>query len=378
MPKQTRAVPKVFPAYDPPGQARYINRVQADHLYLSAAGVVSQDTYGLVAYFADRLEPGGTQAATATVTCAGVNNATTLTIGGIVFTGRDVGHGGADLAHQIFFVDPLDNNATAAGLIAAVNHASAIALFVAAHGAGNYPVASGPAAVVTLTAQIAGQTGAFTLSTSVPAELTLNHDHLSRTMETWTATKLNALAAPIIARMDAGLTLTVTAINALINAVAGVSNTSIASTASTTTLADILSIMAGRGYYVPAGAAKLTNAYIWNTTAAGGFGKPYLAQDARMLGGEIRPVAIGGDAATHEIKPIRHTYASDELIQSLDDGEIAVFSAKAGMPIVVLWPRSGIIPQYPWTYQKALLNPKAEVDGAQLIVVYDDDGTILV
>lgn len=97
-----------------------------------------------------------------------------------------------------------------------------------------------------------------------------------------------------------------------------------------------------------------------------------------MLGGEIRPVAIGGDAATHEIKPIRHTYASDELIQSLDDGEIAVFSAKAGMPIVVLWPRSGIIPQYPWTYQKALLNPKAEVDGAQLIVVYDDDGTILV
>jgi hypothetical protein len=359
---------------DPPGQARYINRVQNDPLYLTAAGVVPQDTYGLTAYFADRLEPGGLEAATATVTCAGVNVATTLNIGGVLFTGA----AGADLPNQIFLANPADNNATATSLTAAINHANARLLFVALRGAGNYPVAVSPAAVITLTGNTVGQGSAFSLVTNVPAELTLSHPHMARTFESWTAALLSALSTPIIANMDAGLATTAVAIDALINAVPGVSNTSISSPASTTTVEDILSILAGRGYYVPAGAAKLTNAYIWDTTAAGGFGIPYYKQDSQMLGGEIRPFVIGGDSYTKETRPIRHTYISDELIESLDEGEIAVFRAAPGMPPVTLWPRSGIIPQYPWTYQKALLNPVAQVNNAQIIIVFDDDGTILV
>ena len=200
---------------------------------------------------------------------------------------------------------------------------------------------------------------------------------MTRTMETWTMLKLNSLVAPIIARMDAGLSLTATAINALINGVAGVSNTSISSPGSTTTLADILSILAGRGYYIPAGAAKLTNAWTWNTTPAGGFGKPYVKVDTRMLGGELRPLAIGGDAATHEFRPIRHTYLTDELIESLEEGELAVFIAKAGMPALTLWPTHSMTPQLTWEYQKAILNPVAEVDNAQIIMIYNDDGSIL-
>lgn len=613
--KSLRSESQRVPSIDPPGQARYINRPQNDALYLSTAGVVSQDTYGLTAYFADRLEPGGTEVATGTITSAGPLVGDTLTVGGVTFTAAEstatgtilsngplvgdtvtikgivftaaetnavggctvlatcaagdsitidgntftavnaapganefldaqapnsadasaaslaaqvtaaaigitatnpgapspnvtftavapglagvvavtqtgnhitltgltggnltlpavstatrefssMAQSGSDIVSATSLVAAINdvtpvtggqtlilaalpvgvgctatnvggtsatvtltatapgaqgefamlestagvrftlsgatmvsvapnpalqqfaslieagsNALVAASIQATINNAASQLLLVAANG--GYTVACGAPAVatVTLTPDVAGELGAFTLATSAPARVTLSGTHLTRTFETWTVARLAAISAGLIARLDAGLALTEAAINIVINAVPGVSNTSISSPASTTTLADILSIMAGRGYYLPAGATKLTNAWTWNTTAAGGFGIPYLAQDSRMLGGEIRPNTIGGDVATREVKPIRHTYLTDELIESLDDGEIAVFLAKAGMPAVTLWPRSGIIPQYPWTYQKALLNPKAEVDNAQLIVVYDDDGSILV
>jgi len=620
--KSLRSESQRVPAYDPPGQARYINRVQNDHLYLSTDGAISQETYGLTAYLADCLEPGGTEVPTGTVTSAGPLVGDTLTVGGVVFTaaestatgtitpvnpihgdtvtvkgivftatanfavgtatmatvalgdiftlggvaftaagaaanpalqqfdetaGSDIlvagslataindaasqaaitlanpgvtvaaanggtatvtitagqrgllgqltlattliapgtillsgaamvaavpdaglrefaalaqavggtniavatslalaindltaGDGGQTLilaaapvgvgcaatnvagtsatvtltatapgaqgefallsavtftlsgaamvsvapnpALQQFasLIEAGSNALVATSIQATINNAASQLLLVAANG--GYTVACGAPAVatVTLTPNVAGELGAFTLATSAPARITLSDDHFTRTFEVWTAAQLNAISLPIIALMDAGLPLTTVAINAAINAVAGVSNTSIVSVGSTTTLANLLSVMAGRGYYVPAGAPKIKATGTWDITAYGGFGKPYLAQDSRMLGGEIRPNTIGGDASRKEVKPIRHTYVTDELITSLDDGEVAVFIAKVGMPPVTLWPRSGLIPQYPWTYQKALLNPKTHVNDAQIIVVYADDGTILV
>ena len=617
--KSLRSESQRVPAIDPVGQARYVNRVQNDRLYMSAAAVVSQDAYGLSAYLADRLEPGGLQATTGTITSAGPLVGDTLTIGGVVFTaaesiatgtitaagthhgdtvsikgvtftaienyavgtvqcqtvaltdqftlggvvftaagaaansalqqfdetaGSDIlvaaslaltindpasqtytggvhvvaanggtdtvtmtagtrGYAGEQLHMSVTLVAPgtiipsgpslvctpvdpavqefagilqtlggintdvaaslattindvtpvtgsqalllaaapvgvtcaavpnlavvtltasapgaqgefalLESTANArihlsgatmvsvephpalqefaslieagsdalvaASIQATVNHANSQALFGALNRGVTVTSGAPAGAVITLTPSVPGQYGAFTLVTSAPARITLSGTHMTRAFENWTAATISGLAAPIIARMDAGLSLTETAINILINAVPGVSGTSISSPGSTTVLADILSILSGRGYYIPAGAAKAINAYTWNTTPAGGFGKPYVKVDSQMLGGELRPFAIGGDPATKEFRPIRHTYMTDELVESMDEGEIAVFLAKAGMPPVSLWPNHSETPQLEWTYQKAFLNPKDQVDNAKIIMVYDDDGSILV
>ena len=74
--KSLRSESQRVPAIDPPGQARYINRVQNDHVYgVDIGGFVgvAQDTYGLTAYLFDRLDPGGMAAATATITCSTVS-----------------------------------------------------------------------------------------------------------------------------------------------------------------------------------------------------------------------------------------------------------------------------------------------------------------
>ena len=252
--KSLRSESLRVPAYDPPGQARYVNRVQNDPLYLSATGVVLQDTYGLAAYLADTVEP-------------------------------TVGMG-----------------------------------------------------------------------------------------DVWTAAQLNEAAALIIGQMDAGGVLTEAAINNLINQVQGVDNVDVDSANSTFEVEEMLSIMAGRGYLLPAGASKIS-AVKWDLDRKGGFGKTVMVHDTRMLGGEIRPMNVGGDPVLKEIKPIRHTYVSKELLDSIADGEIAVFMAKLGMPPVTLWPQSGVIPRFPWAYQKNLFE---QVDSATVIVVYNDNGTLMV
>lgn len=489
--KSLRSESQRVPAYDPPGQTRYVNRVQNDPLFMTAGGAVIGDTYGLTAYLADRLEPGGNETpsgtiqsagpvhgdtvviggvtftaeanfATGTVSCVSVQLADVFTLGGVAFTaagaaadpslqqfdetaGSDalvaaslaltINHpasqallpggitvvaatGGTDtvtitadqrglqgqlamlssaparlVLSDATMIAPVPSaadqkfaallqavggvdTAVATSLAATINNAASQTLIKAANGGYTVAAATGGTDTVTLTPDVDGQLGAFTLATSAPARLVLSDDHLTRTFEMWTPELLHAAAIRLINRMDGGGTLTGAAINAQINLVPGVSNTSIYSPSSTATVEDILSILAGRGYYIPNGAQKYVNAYTWNSFPAGGFGKPYLKQDSRMLGGEIRPFVIGGDVATREIKPIRNTYISDELLVSLEEGEIAVFMAKPGMPPVTLWPHSPATPTYPWTYQHGLTwDP---VESAQLIVVYNDDGTIMV
>jgi hypothetical protein len=282
-------------------------------------------------------------------------------------------------ANQEFasLIEAGSNALVALSIQATVNHANSLALFEAANDGVSVTSGAPAVATVTLTPSETGQRGAFSLATDAPARIVLSDDHMTRTLETWTALLLNSLSAPIVARMDAGLALTGTDIDVVLNAVPGVSNTSISSPASSTLITDILSILGGRGYYIPAGKATAINAWTWNTTAAGGFGIPYYKQDSQMLGGELRPFTVGGDLETHEINPIRYLPLTDQMIESLDDGELAVFLALPGMPPVTLWPSSSPIPHHTWTYQKAILNPVDPVFNARVIVVYNDDGTVL-
>jgi len=317
--KSLRSESHRVPAYDPPGQTRYINRVQNDPLFMTAGGAIIGDTYGLTAYLADRLEPGGNETpsgtiqsagpvhgdtvviggvtftaeanfAVGTVRCASVQLADVFTLGGVAFTaagaaadpslqqfdetaGSDAlvaaslaltinnpasqallpggitvtaATGGTDTvtitadqrglqgqlamlssaparlvlsgatmiapvpsaANQKFAallqaVGGVDT-AVATSLAATINNAASQTLIKAANGGYTVAAATGGTDTVTLTPDVDGQLGAFTLATSAPARLVLSDDHLTRTFEMWTPELLHAAAIRLINRMDGG------------------------------------------------------------------------------------------------------------------------------------------------------------------------------
>lgn len=88
-----------------------------------------------------------------------------------------------------------------------------------------------------------------------------------------TAAEANSIAAAIQARCDAGQTLQLADINTLINAPAGVSGSDLDGTLgnSTGSVADILRILAGAEYVVPAGSQVETGANAFDATVRGAF-----------------------------------------------------------------------------------------------------------
>jgi len=87
---------------DPPGQTRYVNRVQSDAVALRANRSFASAPRGLAAYLADRVEPGGTQVAVGTVQMVGptIAGPDTVTIGGTVFTAVENTAVGTILCHD--------------------------------------------------------------------------------------------------------------------------------------------------------------------------------------------------------------------------------------------------------------------------------------
>lgn len=163
-----------------------------------------------------------------------------------------------------------------------------------------------------------------------------------------TAQEAMDAADAIITLMDTATTaMTEANINAAVQAVGGglVAYDLLGGAWSTATLTDVLSILAGRGYTVPAGSQIAT------TQAAGGH----------------TPAAVGafGD------KPIRHTYASGSLNISIGAGYISEFII--GMTLY------GVGSPYPYRGAQqfqTMTNPLTQAAG-RLAVVYADDGTIL-
>ena len=359
------------PIYDPPAQTRYLCRVSNDTVrYVN--GVTQQALDGLGAYLMDRLEPGGLGFATADIDLSSVVAGDVVSIGGVDFTATDalpdpalqefysIAGGGSDLV-------------SATTLIATINDAASQALLAAA----GSTVTAGPGGSVgsgdvTVTADTAGETGALSLTENTGGTtIIVSVDHLTRPFEAFTFAQINLIAAALVARMDASQTLTTTAVNAAINAVPGVSDTSIASPASGVTLAGLLSILAGRGYRVPVGATIYSGVGSgWHMTPAGGFDVIGIQNDTIMRQGEWRPVNIGGDPHPMPVRGVTPTYHTSSLDLSLIEG--ALYRLNAG---VTLYPNTGRPPQLPWTYQHGLTYN--QVTGARLVTVYDDDGTVL-
>ena len=133
----------------------------------------------------------------------------------------------------------------------------------------------GTSATVTITADNAGSRGAMPVTPSAAGRTVVSAGALAKAMVTWTAVQLNAAAAAVQALVDAGSAVTTVAINAAINGVAGVSGVSILSAGSTSTLRQVLEILAGRQYALPAGTTKDATGQSWDTTPAGSFDEPF-------------------------------------------------------------------------------------------------------
>lgn len=285
------------------------------------------------------------------------------------------------------------NAGVAASYQTALTDAAAIALMQLATG-GPYVDAAAPGGdVVTMTAvdalavPLIGPTGNMETASSAPARLVLDnasttHGVLCRAHQAWEAATQVTAATALQARVDAGLDLTLAQIDASLLATSGAELTTAAGSNSTGLVADILNIMAGRGYKIlrtnpqtNAVYQYMLNAYTW-VGNHGAFTEPVLVQDGQWGHGEIRPNNIGGDWVNREIAPIRYTVESGSFNLSMGAGTLAVFGAAPWMPPVTLWPDSDFSPHYPWVMQPNAAT--ATVNNAKLLTVYDDAGNVLV
>ena len=76
-----------IPAYTPLGQTRYVNRVRNESSRVRADGTLDEDHIdGLTAYLLDRVDPGGLESASSTLTMTSPHNGEAVNIAGVPFT----------------------------------------------------------------------------------------------------------------------------------------------------------------------------------------------------------------------------------------------------------------------------------------------------
>jgi hypothetical protein len=255
----------------------------------------------------------------------------------------------------------------------------------------------GTSAVVTSLADTAGSVGAMGITESTAGvRVVVSAGAMAKTMVTWTAALINASAAAVQALVDAGTACTVVLIDAAMNAVVGVSGISIAT--GTSSLADILSILAGRAYQVPVPVVKDVTGTNWSTVATGSFTGPNTTWDTGMLSGEwgattagrkalktggglTNPTflttpagAAGGDVVNNELAGVRSTYDGTHFQASVNAGQL--FRLSAG---VTLFPDPEV---QAWSSRTAgsptALQRQATLVNQRVVTVLDDDGSLLV
>lgn len=375
------------------GQLVPANNVAADIV----ATVNHANTQALIAAAYAGPAPG---ALDGSMTAAAVANVVTLTAtlpgfsgqldmatteaGQLVLSGATLVRTAANPANQEFdsLINAGTNIAAAASLSATLNNAATDALLAAI--GSTVTAVDGGTDTVTITADTAGAPGMMTITPSSAVRTVVSANALTKAMVTWTGAQLRGAAAAVQALVDGGLAATEAAINAAINGVAGVSGIDIVSASSTSTLADILAILSGRRYQLPAGTVKNATGINWDTTVAGSFTTPVTVFDSQMLAGEIRPVnrwvkhgkekqsvVSGGDTQNNEIGGVRSVVDSTHFQASLQNGQLRQF-ATAG---VTLFPDNDLLPFIQTPYQRT---QQAAIAGARLVTVYDDDGSLLV
>lgn len=375
---------------DPPGQTRYINRAQNGRVqFNTATGKTGVAATGLQAYLMDHVEPGGILLAFDNVNHAGVLNDDTITIAGVVFKAA----GAADFVHAGTALDPIIWNKGNGGTTSAsnfrdcINDAGVQVILTAALGAGLTVTASVIANTKTLVtanqvSPVFMTTGTFASSNGV--RLIVNTPRMTKTVETWTGSSIKTVADLLMARVDAGSAMALADINTILQANVGAELTAAGGSQSTGAVVDILEILAGREYSLPAG-SQILNAVslaanpsvnLFVPGVRGSFTKNVGVYDTQMLGGELRPLnALGfkgaGDVTAVERKPIRATQAGDSFHQSVQDGALSKMRTATN----VLFPDSDMEPFIPTTYQKAAKHT-AKVANARLVTVYNNDGSL--
>jgi hypothetical protein len=191
----------------------------------------------------------------------------------------------------------------------------------------------------------------------------------------WSEADLALGAAALLAEVDAGNPLTGGGggtVNAALLAALGAA-VGFGVGGETAVLTELLSVLAGRGYVLPAGSIKLVGA-AWDAVQRGNFTETRRDFGAVWDTGEWVPSSLanrqaGGDPVQVETKPTRHTYNSTHFQISLGEGHLATFQAG-----VTLWPDSDLVGHYPWIMQGNNQHP--QVDNARVVTVYNDDGTL--
>lgn len=344
---------------DPEGQTQYVNRVLNDTNVIADAttGEALFTTSGLASYLADRVQPGGAEAATGTVTIASATAGDTVTIGGVTFTAVA---GGATASNQEFddVANSGSNAATATSLEAAINDATSQGLIEAGNG-GVSATANAASDVVTLTATVTGSTGELTLASSNGTRLAVSGATLTRTAsDAWTQPQLVTASEAIITRLDAGQSLTLSDVNTILSAVGG-DLTGSGGSGSTGTLDELLSILAGREYTVEAGAALNTTGPIaWNSAQVGSFTRDVLVFDTAVNN------SASGTTVAYERKGIKSTVDGGAFQESLAQGTLSVFAGG-----VTIFTDNDLLPP--------IAGQTAQIDNARLVTVYADDGSVL-
>ena len=349
---------------DPPAQTRYINRAQSESQFInSSTGKAGLDAFGLKSYLIARVEPWGGAHATGTVTVASSAAADTVTIAGVVFT---CGAGVPNPALQQFqsTAGAGSDNASAQTLVDTVNNAASQALITAALGSGRTIAASRVNAVVTLTISSYGSLdlNVATLASSTGVRLAVSGAYLALAGTIQTAANYKAAADAIIARVDAGSSVTLSAINAILaaNLGTGTALTSANGSRSCGSVEDVLSILAGRGFFL----AKGDVVYDVSVPAVPEY------QGSASLGSFTYTVSTPSGVQTLEHKPIRSTVDGTFYQGSLSAGQLAKFQST-----IILFPNSDMLPFFPDTYHK-VGSHFDQVTASRVVTVYNDDGTV--
>lgn len=382
-----------LPPYEPPGQTRYLKRPTSDGVNFNSNGTLERDVWGMGAYLIDHVEVGGMTQAGAVITLGAPNPPVlpgdTVLVKGVLFTGVPAG---AVPALQQFDVGVPGPPLILSFLATLVDPASIALMQGAGPPAGGYVgvTAPGPGPTdVTLEAltgagvPLLGAAGDMPVVPGAPS-ITLNTplNRLFRATGQWDVPSLRTTTDALLARVDGGLTLALADINTAIAAGApGSELTNAGGSASTGTVPDVLSIMAGRQYFVPmrnpiTGVMnQIMNGGTWDSSGFGGFTTPVLVNGDVMAHGEWNPATAGGDVENRPVGPYRHTYDGGAFQKSLLNGHLAVFAGVAGMTPVTLFPNHSPTPLFPWDFQDAVQYPQVTV--SRVVTVYDDAGAVL-
>jgi len=183
------------------------------------------------------------------------------------------------------------------------------------------------------------------------------------------------VANEILARLDAGNSMLLADVNACIQTMFPASDFDGSASNSTGVLTELLDILAGRGYRLPAGFIKGPGG-AWSAVQSGSFTYAATVYGSTLIHGEIRPVAVGGDTVQLEVRGITETYVLMGHTRSIGATDLVCFSG--GSPQIsapTLWPDSDRVPHYPWQMQGALAY--STVTNARVITIYDRDGSVL-